>query len=181
MEFSFVELVNKPHPWGRTMYKEGRIQMEVLSAPLWSRFHYLRPEYSCNNVKQIQHMVARTLTLQHLYLANVFQSFFLVNSGVSQSSFNTQTPLIPQDSNSFINNERCGLREGLKKTKKIVEFSTKRLTTPLVENKFCMIWDLWQLSDGCSKKLLSLSHPLDHDLSWKGSPSPKYWKKISGS
>ena len=130
MEFSFVELVNKPHPWGRTMYKEGRIQMEVLSAPLWSRFHYLRPEYSCNNVKQIQHMVARTLTLQHLYLANVFQSFFLVNSGVYQSSFNTQTPLIPQDSNSFINNERCGLREGLKKTKKIVEFSPKRLTPP---------------------------------------------------
>ena len=130
MEFSFVELVNKPHPWGRTMYKEGRIQMEVLSAPLWSRFHYLRPEYSCNNVKQIQHMVARTLTLQHLYLANVFQSFFLVNSGVYQSSFNTQTPLIPQDSNSFINNERCGLREGLKNTKKIVEFSTKHLTPP---------------------------------------------------
>ena len=29
--------------------------------------------------------------------------------------------------------------------------------------------------------LIGLSHPLDQDPSWKGSPPPKNWKKISVS
>ena len=80
---SFVDIWLKPHPRGRTIYKEERSQMEILSAP--PRWKSL-PLPTCHNMKQIQHMVARTLTLQHLYLAHVFQIFLLRNSGVSQSS-----------------------------------------------------------------------------------------------
>ena len=44
-------------------------------------------------------------------------------------------------------------------------------------SEFCMIWVLWHLSDGFSRELLSLSHPSDQDLSWKGSPHPKIEEK----
>ena len=46
-------------------------------------------------------------------------------------------------------------------------------------NKFCMIWVIWELSDGFSREVWSSSLPPDQDLTGGGSPPPKIEKNNS--